>query len=118
MLPSLTEFNRAWLDRRFEQLSEWFHPDVVIRGPGFQEVGRGREACVESYRQFMSSAEVLEFSETNTHTDTWEDAAAVTYDWTMAYRQGGETKRESGHELLVFRLHGGRWVVVLRVILF
>jgi hypothetical protein len=112
MLPSIAGFNRAWLDRQFDQLAEFCDADIVM------QLGRGRDKCVESYRQFISSAEVLEFEETNVRTDTWGDTAAITYDWTITYRQGGETKRDVGHELLVFTLRDGRWKVVLRVMLF
>lgn len=119
MSPNLSEFNRAWLERRYDDLDALFDDNVVIRGPGFALIGRGRAACVESYRQFMSSADVSGFETSDEAVDTWGDTAAITYNWTITYSQGGaEAKRESGHEMLVFTLQGGRWKVVSRVILF
>jgi ketosteroid isomerase-like protein len=116
--PSASEFNRMWLERRFEDLTQILADDIIMRGPQLVELGRGRDICVESYRKFMDSAEVLEFSQTNESANAWGDTAAVTYQWTMTYSQAGETKRDEGQELLVFTYLAGQWKLVLRVILY
>jgi hypothetical protein len=56
----LERINDAWLKGRPERivpaLSECFHEEVVMRGPGLAEVGRGREICAKSYEDFVRSA--------------------------------------------------------------
>ena len=43
---TLDELNRAWRDKRFEDLPRIFHKNVVMKGPNFKELVRGREALI------------------------------------------------------------------------
>jgi hypothetical protein len=114
----LDAINQAWRERRFDALGELFHENIVMKGPGLKELARGREACVQSYVQFMAQTNVVEYAESNHAINIWEDVAAVTYDWTMTYEQKGETKTESGQDMFVFRLDRSKWLAVFRLILF
>ena len=55
------DLNRAWRDRRFEDLCEYFHHDVVLLPPGTDEPIVGIEPMIQSYRQFDSVATVHAF---------------------------------------------------------
>ena len=72
----LGELNRAWLERRFEDLSKFFDPDIVMKGPGLKEMARGRTALVQSYVDFMTRSKVLEYSESNHIVACWGSNAA------------------------------------------
>lgn len=115
---TLDELNRAWLDRRFDDLPKYFDENVVMKGPGFKEFGRGREALVQSYVQFMARSKVIRYEESNHSIESWGDTAVATYDWAMTYEQGGKTKDESGQDMFVFVRRESRWLAIFRVILF
>src|SRR6185437_8969344 len=62
----LSRINDAWLHKRGDvltaALNACFAEDVVMRGPGFVLFGKGRDFAVQSYRDFVSQAEVKDFS--------------------------------------------------------
>ena len=118
ILRTLSELNSAWREKRFEELGRFFDPDIVMKGPGFKELVRGRETLVQSYAHFMTESRVVDHVESNHAAHEWSETAAVTYDWTMTYEQKGETRTDSGQEMFVFVRRNAQWVAVLRVMLF
>ena len=42
-------------------LNQYFHEDMVIRGPDFQELCRGKAACVKSYQEFLVQATIKDY---------------------------------------------------------
>jgi uncharacterized protein (TIGR02246 family) len=114
----VAKINAAWRLRRFDGLAECFHEDAVIVGPGYVEMARGREKCVESYRDFASSATVLSYSESTPSLWIWEATAVCTYSWEMQYQSQGGVSHEAGTDQLVLALVDGRWQVVWRYLYF
>lgn len=49
--------------KKFEGLEQYFHEQAVIVGPGYVEYAIGRGKCAESYREFATNADVLDYSE-------------------------------------------------------
>jgi hypothetical protein len=115
---TLDELNRAWRDQRFGDLPRFFDENVVMRSPNFKEFGRGREALIQSYVQFMTQSKVIEYAESNHSVESWSDTAVATYDWAMTYEQAGKTSRGSGQDMFVFVRRESRWMAALRVMLF
>lgn len=60
----LSKINEAWLHGTAASvaalLRPYFDDDMVMRGPGFQEIGRGGDLCSQSYAQFLEAAVVNE----------------------------------------------------------
>jgi hypothetical protein len=110
--------NQAWKQGLTTQLREFFHPDIVIVGPGFQEIVRGQAACIESYREFSTNAKVHDYIESDFKIEVWDDTAVCTYAWTMTYERAGERSRETGTDQFVFSRQHGKWLVVWRYIYF
>jgi ketosteroid isomerase-like protein len=116
--PLVQTINDSWLHGPPEAipdvLNRCFHDDVVILGPGLQEIAKGREACVASYQSFVNQATVKSFSVTNMEIDAYGDTASVRYSWEMEYELKNEMHHETGRELFVFASSGTRWLAVLR----
>src|SRR5258707_6504907 len=70
--------NAAWLEGRFDDLPQYFHPDVVLAQPGRAKRTVGREAVVDSYRQFMAEATIHSFTPGEVHIDGAGDSAVTT----------------------------------------
>ena len=115
---TLDAINQAWRERRFDTMAQFFDEDIVMKGPGLKEFGRGREAIIQSYVQFMAQSEVIEYAESNHVVDIWGDVAAATYDWAMTYEQKSQTKTEKGQDMFVFSKIGSKWLAIFRLILF
>lgn len=108
--------NDAWLGHRFDELRDYFHPDVVLAQPGFAKRSVGRDALIESYRDFATSATIHSFDPGEVQVDMRGDSAVTTMPWEMDYTMSGQRTRERGWDLLVFGKRDGRWVVVWRTV--
>jgi hypothetical protein len=108
--------NNAWVNRRFDELHEYFHPNVVLAQPGFAKRSIGIDALIDSYRQFMAEATIHSFTPGEVHVDGAADSAVTTMPWEMDYSIEGQRTRERGWDLLVFGKREGRWVAVWRTV--
>jgi uncharacterized protein (TIGR02246 family) len=108
--------NAAWLEGHPERLSELFHDRVVVVGPDGTRYGEGKEAVVESYRDFIQKATIGEFRESDGKVDLYDAVAVVSYRFDIEYTMEGRTSRENGREVMVLEKHDGRWLAVWRMI--
>ncbi len=111
------ELNRAWVEGRPEDLEEWFHEDMVIVAPDLRTRLDGREACVQSYVEFLDRGSVRGFEEIEPRVDVYGDTAVVTYRFDVTYEMGGETIRDRGGDVFVFQATPGGWKAVWRTML-
>jgi len=112
----VTAINEAWLAGRFDELRDYFHPDVVLAQPGFAKRTVGREALIASYRDFVNRATIHSFTPGELQIDDSGDSAVTTMPWEMDYTIEGQRSQERGWDLLVFGKRDGRWVVVWRTV--
>lgn len=113
----LSHITEAWRQGRPEDLAAYFHDRMVIVGPGLKELSRGRDACIRSYAEFLSSAQVLEYEESNFSVEVWGDTAIATYDWRIDWRSGEKISRERGQDEFVLLRDGEQWRAVWRAVL-
>lgn len=112
------EINDVWRNGKTADLNRYFHANMVIVGPGCQEFGRGRDACVRSYEEFVRSAVIREYTESEPAIDVWGNTAVASYSWKMAYEQKGTLSREQGHDQFVFTREPDGWRAVWRMVTF
>lgn len=106
--------NDCWLNDKLENMDMFFHKQVVMLQPGTNKKMIGREAMIESYREFVDSSEVSDFRTKNMAIDVFEDTAIVFYTFDIKYRVETTNYDESGSEILVLNRHNDRWVIVWR----
>ena len=109
--------NEAWLGGRTGELNEYFHNDMVIRGPDLTELARGRETCVKSYEDFVQKSLVRNFKASEPEVDLWDSLAAATSSWAITYEMQGQAYQELGRDLFVLTRAGRRWLVIWRAVL-
>jgi len=112
----LGKISAAWRQGHWDELAGYFHDGMVIRGPELQQMGRGRDVCVWSYRDFMSQAKVRELIESEPEIDVWGNTAVAWSSWEMKYEMGGTSYDESGRDLFVFSREEGKWLAVWRMV--
>lgn len=110
----LKNINEAWMKGNPENMNEYFHEEVMFVGQDFQELGKGREACIRSYKDFTSNATVHEFKVSDPHINIWENTAVAAYQFEIVYEMSGENYREEGWDTFVFSRKENRWMAVWR----
>jgi len=117
----LWRINDAWIKQRGEAmtaaLNECFAEDVVMRGPGFAFLGKGRDLVVQSYHDFVSQAEVKSVSLDEPEIDVTGETATAQYKWAMTYALGGQEYTEQGRDVFVLAQRDKKWVAVWRAML-
>ncbi len=117
ILNNLRKMNELWKDGRIDELGIFFHENVVIVHPGFSGRAEGKEVILQSFRDFISKAEILKMKESDFSIDLWEDTAVASYMYQMDWRMGGKEFSETGHDLYTFIKENGNWVVVWRTLI-
>jgi ketosteroid isomerase-like protein len=118
----LARINDAWQhlhgDAMTAALNACFAEDVVIRGPNFAFISKGRPFAVQSYQDFVAQSEVKAFAAEDAAIDISGDTAIATYAWQMTYTLAGQEYTEQGHDLFVFSKKAEGWLVIWRTLLF
>lgn len=116
----LARINDAWLKGRPEDLSSLmdgcFSESMVVVGPGFQVMGRGREACIAGYADFIRAAKIEHHQFSEPTIEVWDGTAIASYAWEITYKMEGNEHRDSGHDVFVFTRADGSWRAVWRAL--
>ena len=110
------DLNRAWVEKRFSELSRFFHPEAVIVASDSGERLVGRAACVKSYRQFMLHSTVHKFKQSKFHADLWDHTAVAGYAFDIRYTTKGVEYHDVGREFFILARTGRDWRVVWRTL--
>lgn len=106
--------NEAWLSGRIDELPPFFAPDVVVAPPGDMARVIGREAVVDSFRQYTEQAITHRFDELELQVDIVAETAVVNLRFAIRYEIGGLTYEETGRDILVLAPAEESWRVVWR----
>ena len=113
--------NDAWLGLPAEEipaaLDPCFHDDMVIRGADLTVAGRGKDACIQSYLDFVQQAVIRECTLEDPEIDLAGDSAAAVYNWEMTYELEAQEYHEAGADVLMLARTDGRWLVTWRLML-
>ena len=113
---AVARMNQSWLAGRFDELKDFFHPDVVLVHPKFSQRTVGRDSLVASYVDFSKQATIESFEADEAQADVTGDIAVTVCPWRMKYTFENSSFDESGWDLLVWNRRDGRWVVVWRTV--
>ena len=112
------KINQAWLKSNLQELREYFHDDIVIKGPQFKSMGTGgKAACIKSYEDFLRAAKISNFKESDIQVDVFGSTAIATFAWEIKYEMKGHNLHETGHDVFVFTRDKGKWLAVWRAVL-
>ena len=106
--------NELWLNKQYDEIGSLLADDVVIAPPGFDGRVRGREAYVQSYRDYDRAAATPEFSPGKPEIDIMGDVAVSVCPFFVMYELKGKTYRENGRDMLVLSNSTGEWRIVWR----
>jgi ketosteroid isomerase-like protein len=113
----IRDMTNAVLERRPDDLLNYFHADAVLVAPGFEQRVVGRDPAVQSYRDFLAMAVVHRFASAEPRIDQLGDTAVATVPYTMDYELEGKVWRSRGNDLLVLTRVQGKWLIFWRTLL-
>jgi hypothetical protein len=90
---------------------------VVFVPPGPSARVVGREACLESFRDFLRQARVDDYRETDRRVEVFGATAVATYRFEMRYEMKGESYRDAGSDVFVFTREEDSWLAVWRTMI-
>jgi hypothetical protein len=74
----------------------------------------GRDACVQTYREFGASAKLVEFAPERPEFNQWGNTSVALCPFSIIYELNGKTYREKGVDLLILTNEEGPWQIVWR----
>jgi ketosteroid isomerase-like protein len=110
----IRDINDHWRAKRYERIGELLAADVVMAAPGFGHRISGRDAYVQSYRDYDAAATTLAFSAGEPQIDVAGNTAVAVCPFDVTYELAGQTYHERGHDILAFSRSDGEWKVVWR----
>lgn len=114
---ALRRINDAWISSNPRDMRDFLDPDVVFVQPGFAARTEGRDAAIRGYMEFVASAVVHAYAESELTVDLLGHTAVASYRFEIAYETEGKRVVESGRDLFVFDRSGTRWRAVWRLLL-
>lgn len=106
--------NDAWRARRYDDIGNLVASDIVMAPPGADLRITGKDAFVQSFRDYDAVATTHEFKPGEPRVDIVGDTAVAMCPFEIVYELHGATYHERGTDLLVFSLSGEEWRVVWR----
>lgn len=105
--------NDAWIEGRIDDLVPLFHEDVVMAAPDGNRIS-GRDAMIESFRQYVAVAKTHEFTTEALGVDVFDGTAVATMRFRVRYEISGELYAETGREILALSRGDDGWRIVWR----
>jgi len=104
--------NDAWTKGRPDDLTRFFHRDMVAITPTDRHRLDGGAACIAGWKDFCNAAHIRRWEEIDPVIRLYGDSAVVAYDFDMAFEMGGQTMEMGGRDLFFFVKEEGRWWAV------
>jgi hypothetical protein len=103
-----------WLKKGYDEIGDLLLEDMVVAPPGFEKRIQGRQAYVQSYREYDQSAITREFTPGVPEIDVVGDTAVAVCPFYAVYEMKGQEYQEKGRDILVFSRAAGEWKVAWR----
>ncbi len=112
---TVQSLNKTWAGGgNPDELKNFFHKDMVAITCTDRERIEGGDACVASWKAFVSAAKVNYWKETAPKVQLYGSGkfAVVTYYWDMSYEMNGQTVRAKGRDMFVLVKENEKWQAV------
>jgi hypothetical protein len=113
----MAAINRKWRENRPSEMYTYLHPDIIMTLPGFSGRVRGRGALLDSFDEFCTNAQILEYAESDEEIDVVGNVAIVHYRFDMLFERASSRARSTGRDIWAFEQVGGMWFAVWRTML-
>jgi ketosteroid isomerase-like protein len=105
----------AWRESQFDRLEPLFAETVVFQNSKGDRQVEGKEACIQSYRDFMGIAKVLGYEEEEPDIIPFAGFVIANYRWQIDYGMNGGTFHDEGRDWLALTKQDGAWRINWRL---
>ena len=114
---TLTAINSAWRSGHPEEMEIYLHPQIIMKLPGFSGEIIGREVLINSFIEFCTNAQVLEYSESDEQINVIGNCAIATFKFEMIYERTKYRDKSNGRDFWIFERQGNNWTAVWRTMM-
>jgi hypothetical protein len=104
--------NDAWTKGNPDDLSKYFHHDMVAINATDRKRLEGGAACIAGWKGFCQTAKIHHWEETEPVIHVYGDSAVIAYYFKISFEMGGNTISLGGRDMFFFVKEGGRWWAV------
>ncbi|MDR2711186.1 MAG: nuclear transport factor 2 family protein [Burkholderiales bacterium] len=104
--------NDAWTKGNPNDLSQFFHRDMIAITPSDRNRLDGGVACVAGWKRFCDAAKIYRWEELNPVIHVYGNSAVVAYNFEMSVNMGGNTITLGGRDMFFFAKEGEKWWAV------
>jgi len=104
--------NNAWTKGNPDDLSKFFHRDMVAITPTNRHRLNGGAACVAGWKGFCHAARIHRWEEIDPVIHVYGNSAVVAYDFDVSFDIGGITINNCGRDMFFFVIEDGKWWAV------
>ena len=110
----INHFNKAWTEGQLDILPSILHNEVVFVAPDLKHEIQGKEACIQTIRDYLSMAVTHSFIVTHKKINCWEDTAAAILEYEIDYELNDTRYKESGIETWMLAKEENDWKLLWR----
>jgi hypothetical protein len=104
--------NDAWTKGNPDDLSNFFHRNMVAITATDRLRREGGAACIEGWKGFANAARIRRWEELDPVIHVYGDSAVVAYYFDMSFDMGGQTINLGGRDMFFFVKEDGKWWAV------
>ena len=110
-------FNNGWTQGKLDKTASCLHNDVIFLSPDGKSEIRGKDKCLETFKQYSEIADTKIFDVISVTIDQWNDTAMVKLEYYIEYTLNEKLNKEKGIEAWTLILENGEWKIVWRALL-
>lgn len=110
----IIDFNQAWTQGKSEDILPLLHQDAIFLAPDLKTEISGKDACLQTIKDYVNNAKTKSFNVTNTKIHIWENTAIVSIDYHVKYEMKNKIHQEASKELWTMSNASGKWQLVWR----
>lgn len=104
--------NDAWTKGNPDDLSKFFHQNMVAITATDRNRLDGGAACIAAWKRFCDAARIHRWEEIDPTIEVYGSSAVVAYYFDMSFDMGGQTINMGGRDMFFFVKEGERWWAV------
>jgi hypothetical protein len=104
--------NDAWTKGKPDDLSRFFHPNMVAITATDRHRLDGGAACIAGWKAFCDAARIHRWEEIDPTIQVYGNSAVVAYYFDMSFDMSGQTIDMGGRDMFFFVKEGERWWAV------
>jgi hypothetical protein len=114
---AMDRINTLWRAGEVDDLKGLIDVDVVTTLPQAGVWVKGRDALLDGFRDFCTTATIGAFREDDRRVEVIGDTAVAASRFEMAYERAGQALVATGRDLWMFERRGDVWIAVCRIML-